>query len=183
MEKHFEMERLIVRPFDMGDLNALYQQIYSDPEVTRYFSGQPYSLEETRDWLIYRIGAAKRGDFFRWAVIRKAEQQFLGQVGLDAFANCYYRYPEDPNPQYNAVEVELNFAFGRAFWGQGYAYEACQPVIRYALKVLRLPRLVSGAHYDNSRSMRLQKRLGFRVVDNQHPEYREYASTLENDMV
>ncbi len=78
----------------------------------------------------------------------------------------YVGWRDEPDTAFNSVEVELAFAFGRAFWGQGYATEACRAMIAYAFGALRLQRLVGGAHRPNERSVNLQRRLGYRVEDN-----------------
>lgn len=181
MKKTFETERLIVRPFEMSDLSEVHRLIYSDPEVCKHYSDRMYSLEEMREWLTYRILETKYSDFHGWAVVRKQDNQFIGLVRLEAGPNFWYRFKEDPNPRYNDVEVELSFAFGRAYWGKGYAAEACKPVIEYAFRELKIPRLVGGASYENPRSARLQERLGFRVEDDAHNG--GYVTILENNLV
>ncbi len=182
MQKRFETERLIIRPFEMCDLNDLHRLIYSDPEVCKHYSDRVHSsTEETREWLTYHILETKYSDFQGWSVVRKEDNQFLGLVRLEAGPNFWYRFKDDPNPRYNTIEVELSFAFGKEYWGKGYATEACKPVIEYAFKELRIPRLVGGADYRNLRSARLQKRLGFRVEDDASGG--GYVTVLENKLV
>ena len=115
--------------------------------------------------------------------MRKADGQFLGLVRLEAGPNAYYRFADDPTPRFNELHVELSFAFGKVFWGNGYATEACRRVIEYVFMDVKIPRLIDGARYENPRSVRLQERLGFRVEDNAHPDYFEYVTNLENDMI
>jgi RimJ/RimL family protein N-acetyltransferase len=70
MSKIFETERLIIRPFETGDLHDLHQLIYSDPDVCKYYSDRTHSLEEMREWLTYRILETKYSDFHgrQWCV-------------------------------------------------------------------------------------------------------------------
>ncbi|MEI4920795.1 GNAT family N-acetyltransferase, partial [Klebsiella pneumoniae] len=72
----------------------------------------------------------------------------------------------EPASPYNSLEVELAFAFGRRYWGRGYAYEACQSMIRYAFDELKLARLVGGVKAQNTRSINLHRRLGYRIEPN-----------------
>jgi RimJ/RimL family protein N-acetyltransferase len=72
--------------------------------------------------------------------------------------------PGDPPSAFGSIEVELAFAFGKPYWGQGFAYEACLAMIDYAFLQLKLPRLVGGAMAGNSRSINLHRRLGYTVV-------------------
>ena len=82
------------------------------------------------------------------------------------------------------MEVELAFCFGKAYWGQGYAFEACSRLVQYAFEDLKLPRLVGGALEANHRSVALQKRLGFAVTRNLHPDNPQtWVSVLINPVI
>ena len=70
-----------------------------------------------------------------------------------------------------SIEVELAFAYGKAFWGQGYAYKACQALINYAFNDLKIPRPLGEANHSNDRSVRLQRRLGFDLHKNGGPDH------------
>jgi RimJ/RimL family protein N-acetyltransferase len=82
----------------------------------------------------------------------------------------WYSVKDEPSLPVNNIEVELAFAFGKAFWGQNYAYEAWQPLIDYAFNELKIPRLLGGAKQANERSVRLQRRLGFDIYPNGGPD-------------
>ena len=97
------------------------------------------------------------------AVVLKDTGTFLGQVRLSPSHNYFYRWEEEPDPQYNEMEVELAFAFGKQYWGKSYAYEASQAMIRYAFDELNLRRLVNGTGDENVRSINLHRRLGSRI--------------------
>ena len=155
-----ETERLILRTFTAEDAPALHREIYSDRDVlVHYNGGKVLTLEETQSVLPKRFGG---NQFGYWAVTRKDDGQLLGQVHLDAYVNAgWHDVPEDTPSPFQSVEVHLGFAFGKRFWGNGYATEACRAVIRYAFTHLRLKRLVGGANANNLASIRLHQRLGF----------------------
>ncbi|HEU4325148.1 MAG TPA: GNAT family N-acetyltransferase [Roseiflexaceae bacterium] len=162
----FATERLILRPFRLDDAAHLHREIYADPLVLQHYSNRKHAdPEQTRLYLADHL-AAWQGDLGRHAVIRAEDGRLLGQVHLDSYVNRYYRWRGEADQPFNSVEVELAFAFGRRFWGQGYATEACRAMIAYAFGALRLRRLVGGAHRPNERSVNLQRRLGYRVEDN-----------------
>jgi RimJ/RimL family protein N-acetyltransferase len=179
MSRRFETERLIVRLFEPEDLSDIQEQVYADPDVCRYYCGSTRTLEETREWLAFRITEAKYSDFHAWAVEHKSEGMVIGLVRLGPYANSWVRFPEQPEPKFNDVEVELSFAFGQTNWGQGYAAEACRPVIEYAFTELRIPRLLGGAYKGNERSARLHEKLSYRVTENVKDG--GYAAILENE--
>jgi RimJ/RimL family protein N-acetyltransferase len=44
--KSMGTERLLLRPFTLEDMDGVYQEIYSDPEVLRYYSGKGVRTRE-----------------------------------------------------------------------------------------------------------------------------------------
>ena len=178
MGSPWETERLLVRSLQDGDLPDYHRLIYADEEVCRHYAGKILSLQEARQHLSYRILEARYSDFQRWAIVRQDDQQFIGVVGLEGGPNYWYRLRSDPEPIYNEVEVELSFALGREFWGNGYATDACEPVIDHAFTEMRLPRLLGGFSRENERSYRLHRRLGFRIEE--HAAEDGYVALLPN---
>ena len=180
--KILETERLLIRPFVLEDTEALHREIYSDEEVVRYYSSKGVlTLEATRQHLIEHLASWREEELGRSAVVLKEIGTFIGQVHLNADVNSFARWSAEPSPTYNNVEVELAFAFGRRFWGQGYAFEACTALIDYAFNDLRLRRLVGGFHGNNTRSRNLHQRLGYTIEPNLHPgEELNYVAILNN---
>src|ERR1043165_5829023 len=177
--KTLETPRLLLRPFTFEDAEDAWREIYSDVEVVQHYSHLGVqTLEQVRIRIASFMGAWASDELGRHAVILKESQAFIGQVHLNGYVNSYARWKDEPDPPFNSLEVELAFAFGRRYWGQGYAFEACQAVIRYAFDDLRLRRLVGGAALENERSRKLQERLGFRVETNTHPDWPGYVSVL-----
>jgi RimJ/RimL family protein N-acetyltransferase len=161
----FETDRLILRRFVIGDAEGLQREIYSDHEVLCYYNGdRTFTVEEVREKLLTRNNS---GQFGYWAVILRVTGELLGQVHIDPYVNRgWYQLHEESGRLCSAPEVHLGFAFGKRFWGQGYAIEACAELIRYAFRDLHLERLLGGAHIDNHRSISLHERLGYRLVYN-----------------
>ena len=98
---------------------------------------------------------------------------------------CYH-VKDEPSRPVHSIEVEFAFAFGKAFWGQSYAYEACQALIDYAFNDLKIPRLLGGAKQSNDRSVRLQRCLGFYIYQNggpYHPGKSGWVSVLNNPLI
>ncbi|MDO8055672.1 MAG: GNAT family N-acetyltransferase, partial [Candidatus Hermodarchaeota archaeon] len=59
-------------------------------------------------------------------------------------------------------EYNLGYIFHPKFRGYGYAFEACQAVIRYLFEVIGVAQILSGTAKVNTSSRKLLKRLGFR---------------------
>jgi ribosomal-protein-alanine N-acetyltransferase len=182
--KPITTERLTIRPLVMSDLEAVHRAIWSDRAVAGSYSTGTKTVEETREWLIHHIWGIKLGDPGTYAVVRNEDEELIGLVSLPLFVASFIRFEDDPHPKHNTLEMELGYAFGSAYWGKGYATEACRAMVDYAFKELRVKRLFSGAgEEENPRSYRLAKRLGFRIVPNVHPDYPGGVGILDNDLL
>src|SRR5262245_38074517 len=116
-----ETTRLRLRDFVPADLNDYHQQIYNDPDVTRFLpGGKPRPIERTKEVLDYAIEHGQKHGFSLWAIVNKADNQFLGHCGLIFLQD--------------APEVELAYALGKSCWGKGLASEAARACLRYGFE-------------------------------------------------
>jgi RimJ/RimL family protein N-acetyltransferase len=181
--RSFETPRLRLRRFTCDD-EAIHEVVYSDLEVCRYYCRSTRTLDEVREWLVYRSWQGRDEDLGFWAVIRKEDERLLGLVALQPYIPRWIVWEDDPDARTNALEVELSYAFGRCFWGRGYATEAGRELIHYAFAILRIPRIAYGVDRANVRSVELMRRLGFALGRNLHPEgENDVIGVLVNDRV
>ena len=162
----------------MDDVEATLREVYTGTDVWG-----PKTREQVAEGVMLAMLMGRSHDDAPWAkraVERKADGAFLGQVRLSPSHNYFYRWAEEPAPLYNELEVELAFAFGKQYWGQGYACEASRAMIRYAFDELNLRRLVNGTGDDNHRSIALHRRLGFRIFP-ALPDGDGIVAVLDND--
>ena len=173
-----ETPRLLIRPFTMDDVVATHREIYTGADVWG-----PKTRDQVADGVMMAMLMSRSHDDAPWAkraVVLKLDDTLIGQVRLSPSHNYFYRWEEEPNPRYNELEVELAFAFGKQYWGQSYAYEASQAMIRYAFDELNLRRLVNGTGDENQRSINLHRRLGFRIFK-ALPNNEGIVAVLNND--
>ena len=134
-------ERLVIRPFEATDAQAL-QAILGDAE-TMAFLEPPYDLARTekflRDFCIGRQGAM--------AAALRETGQVIGYLLFNALEEGVY---------------ELGWIFHRAFWRQGYAYEATRALTRRAFEELQAHKVVAET-IDPVKSVGLMKKLGMRL--------------------
>jgi ribosomal-protein-alanine N-acetyltransferase len=180
--KTLETERLTLRTFTEYDME-IHRVIFSDPEVCRFYCGKTRTPEETQEWLIHRKWQARFDDDLGFlAVVRKADDQILGLVALQFCVSPWLRFEEDPNSPFHPLTVELSYAIGRAYQRQGYATEACQALIDYGFKEMRLARLTNGVSEDNIPTNRVCRTLGFHQVKNVHPTEPGLVWILDNTL-
>jgi ribosomal-protein-alanine N-acetyltransferase len=145
--REIETERLRLRGFQPGDLETYQATIYGDADVMRYLpGGQPRPIERTRDVLNFFIEHEQQHGFTVWAVVDKATGAFLGHCGL-VYLN-------------NDVEVEIAYAFGKAYWGQGFAPEAARACLRCGFEAAGLPYILAVAFPANLASQRVMQKIG-----------------------
>jgi RimJ/RimL family protein N-acetyltransferase len=139
-----ETQRLLLRPFEPGDLDA-FVELHSDPEVTRFVNSLDRAEAEDRldrdrrEW-------SQRG-YGLLAVIDLQSGAFLGRSGLKHW------------PQFE--ETEVGWVLRKDAWGVGYATEAARASIEWAFSEFELPYLTAMIDAGNTRSVRVAKRLGF----------------------
>ena len=144
--------------------------------------------EETRDrlrekiWLNQHSGGQGWG---YWSVIRLEDRQLIGVMLLGHPERMFWStdlpalYTDSP---YIPLFTEIGYAFGRAYWGQGYATEAASAVLEYAFRELRVSRF--DIAWDkgplNPRSFNVYRRLGFDIKDEVDVENHDVRLTMDN---
>jgi RimJ/RimL family protein N-acetyltransferase len=92
--------------------------------------------------------------FSEWAAEMPGEPSLIGAVGLNWV----------PHKTAFTPAVEIGWRLARAYWGQGYAYEAARAVIDDAFGPLGLREIVALTVPANRRSWGLMERLGIRTT-------------------
>jgi ribosomal-protein-alanine N-acetyltransferase len=141
-------ERVRLRWMTPGDVDALFD-VFSDPDVMRYWSSPPLQDREGAGRLLQQIrDHFERRDLFQWGVALNADDRVIGTCTLcrlDAISK----------------RAEIGFALGRVHWGQGYMSEALEALLGLAFDEMQLRRIEADVDPRNEASIRLLERLGF----------------------
>ncbi|HMJ01217.1 MAG TPA: GNAT family N-acetyltransferase [Gaiellaceae bacterium] len=144
-------KRLLLRPFEAGDLDALHE-IHSDESVARYLYNGPRTHQEVRELLGRKTtGSALQaeGQWLSAAVELRDSGDLIGDVSL-RWASELHR------------QGEIGFIFHPAHHGQGYATEAARPLLAFAFETVGLHRVVGRTEARNVGSVRVLEKLGMR---------------------
>lgn len=138
-----ETARLILRPHRVEDFEPLAALLGS--ARARHMDGR---LSRRQAWSAFAadVGQWSLLGFGPWAIDRRADGAFLGQVGLnrpDHFPEC-----------------EIGWMLCEEAEGHGYAKEAAIAARDHAYRSLGLQTLVSYIDPENARSIALAERLG-----------------------
>ncbi len=121
-------DRLALRLISDDDVDAIFE-VFSDPEVMRYWSTTPLANREGAVALVNEIhDSFERQVMLKWGVARRADNLIIGTTTLY-------------NLDFTNRRAELGYALARKHWGQGYMHEALQALLSYAFETLDLRRL------------------------------------------
>jgi len=140
--------RLVLRWISKDDIDGLFE-IFSDPQVMRYWSTGPLSNREAAAEMQREIAAGNLNEtMMKWGLALRESNFVIGTTTLF-------------NLNLDNGRAELGYAMGRAYWGQGYMHEALQALLSHAFEVLELRRLEADVDPRNAASIRTLERLGF----------------------
>lgn len=141
--------RVELRWLEEEDVPALFE-IFSDPEVMRYWSSPPLRDLGAAGGLLREIHDHFRArTLFQWGIARRAGGALLGTCTLLHWEADHQR-------------AEIGFALGRTHQGKGFGTEAVGVLLGFAFQTLGLHRLEADVDPRNQPSLRLLERLGFR---------------------
>jgi RimJ/RimL family protein N-acetyltransferase len=146
-----ETERLVLRPYVRGDLEA-YHAIRSQPEVVRYLYGDPLTLEGAReklDLLIRSATLSAEDDWLAAAIVLRDSGDYVGDVSFH-WVSVEHR------------TGEVGFVIDPAHQGHGFATEAAWAMIDWGFGTFGLHRIVGRTEARNDASARVLARLGMR---------------------
>lgn len=153
----FETERLSLRPLTPADWADLCE-ILQDAE-TMYAYEHAFSDAEVDRWLENQLRRYAEDGFGLWAVVRKADGAFVGQIGLTIQDVHGERVPE------------VGYLLKRKCWHMGYATEAAIGCRDYAFDVLGLDAVYSIIRENNASSRAVAERNGMTVIDRMVKHY------------
>ncbi len=153
--------RLRLEPFadeHLADMNAMN----SDPEVMRYLSGKPETLDETRA-IIDRVKARWiEIGYSWWALIDRDSGRF---VGAGCLQNLRREATPLPDPD---CPLEIGWRLRRDAQGRGLATEAATAIVDFAFDVRAADELLAVCDPDNTASASVMARLGMQPLGLQH---------------
>jgi RimJ/RimL family protein N-acetyltransferase len=169
-----ETERLLIRPFTLGDLEAKQQLDVS--------LGDSTTPEQQRRWLEWsvlnyeQLALLRQPPYGDRTVVLAGTHALVGSVGLVPSLGPFDRFPA-LRRQLTVVdevhmrpEVGLYWALDPAHRGQGYATEAARALIDYGFRRMGLQRIVATTDYDNAASQAVMRRLGMVLARNPYPD-------------
>ena len=144
-------ERLMLRPFEDGDLQALYE-MQSDRESVRYLYYDVRSLDEVRVSLARKMASTavvREGDGVTAAAILLQTGELVGDISMWWVSEGH-------------KQAELGFVVHPAHQRRGYATEAARALLDFAFDTMQAHRVIGRTEARNVASARVFEKLGMR---------------------
>jgi RimJ/RimL family protein N-acetyltransferase len=139
--------RLSFRDFETTDIAAVHEYT-SDPEVTRWSTWGPNTLEQTAFFVEAASQAHLSADRSKYSLAAVLDGKAIGTVAV---------WTTDSHDR----NGELGYTFHRAYWGNGYATEAVSQLLLLGFDTLHLERISATCHPGNIGSIRVLEKSGF----------------------
>ena len=143
--------RLLLRPFNRGDVDAVYSY-RSRPDVAEFLFDEPMSHEECAEAVRTRSGQiafSAEGDKILLAVERMDDSRLIGEVSL------IWRSVADQ-------QAEVGYILHPDAQGRGYATEAVSALFDFAFGPVGVHRIYARCDARNAGSAKVMERLGMR---------------------
>lgn len=145
--KTLETERMILRDWEMSDLDDLFE-IWSNPNVTIPHGDLPrQSKDKVLPILNYFLYAKNN-----YALVLKETNKVIGLVGLNEDAD------NNPNGR------NLGYMLNETYWNKGHMQEALMKIIENASEVTSFLSAAFSIDKNNTKSQHIIKKLGFKYV-------------------
>ena len=145
-----ETQRLLLRPFVLGDATAMHDNWASDAEVTKFLTWPTHESETVShmvltDWVSHYVEAS----YYQWAIVLKEMGQPIGSIAAVKVDDL-------------ADKVEVGYCIGRNWWHQGITSEALAEVIRFFLEEVGMNRVEATHDPNNPHSGAVMAKCGMR---------------------
>jgi [ribosomal protein S5]-alanine N-acetyltransferase len=160
--------QLELEPLTVNHAPEMFE-LLSDLQIYRYLDdAPPISLEHLRNRYV-KLEARKSPDgsevWLNW-VVRVRGQQLVGVVQATVF-----------KPISEPHSTWIAYVFSPRHWGHGYAYEATASMITHLASDYGVAQYLATVEIENTRSIHLLERLGFRLATPQEAGCHELTVT------
>jgi [ribosomal protein S5]-alanine N-acetyltransferase len=145
LPEKWSTRRLVLRPPERGDAEAMFQGWATDSEVTRYLTWRPNEgIHETREFLNGCIDAWRGLTRRPWLITRVGGGEPIGMVEL----------------RLDGHRADLGYVLARSAWGKGYMTEVAQTLVQMALHDVPVARVSAVCDVENGASARVLEKSG-----------------------
>lgn len=143
-----ETDRLILRKFTVGDVDAAFRNWTSDENVTEFLRWPTHAnIAITERVLNSWIAGYEKVNFYQWAIMLKVSDEPIGTISA-----------VDIDEQ--TEKVHIGYCIGSQWWHCGYTSEALSAIIPFFFEQVGVKRLESQHDPGNPNSGSVMKKCG-----------------------
>ena len=144
-----ETERAILRPIKKEDNEQIFRY-RSDSKVNKYQGWIPKTLKDVNEFISKNSDEINKPEtWFQLVIIEKFTNIIIGDIGI--------HFIDSDN-----LQTEIGCTISKDHQRQGYATETLKAIIDYLFNKLNKHRIVTSIDPQNTNSIKLVERLGFR---------------------
>ncbi|WP_430510440.1 GNAT family N-acetyltransferase [Gottfriedia solisilvae] len=163
-----QSERLSIRMLNLEDLEQLHK-LQSNPNVMKYITNRPKSLEETEKEL-YKIVTSydeNQIDFLVLAVCLTKSKEFIG--------TCAVIKNEEK-------KCEIGYRLQEEHWGYGYGSELTKRLLIYCFEERNIDTVIANVETRNHFSVKIIENNGFELINEEFDEeIGDFVRTYQKD--
>ncbi|MBN2068086.1 MAG: GNAT family N-acetyltransferase [Opitutales bacterium] len=150
MQYILKTDRLQLRELTFDDASDL-AEVLSDPESMRYYP-EPLNAAKVHQWIEWCQQSYERDGFGLWAVILKETGECIGDCGISM--------QEVDEGKVHEVGYHIKPQHSK----RGYASEAARACMEYAFEKLKVEKVYSYMHHQNTPSRRVAEKNGMQFL-------------------
>ena len=143
----FDTARLVLRPIEARDGEAIFTGYARDPDVVRFLRFRPHASRADTEAHIARCLATPAASGRTYVLIERASAALIGAFELR---------------RRDAHRLDCGYVLAKAWWGQGLMTEALSAVAVWAMAQDEIWRLGAVCDIDNLASARVMEKSGLR---------------------
>jgi len=164
-----QTDRLVLRPYSISDIPTLLPLIGArEVAATTLRIPHPYTESDARDFIAATQRDVSISNEWRLAIAIRESDALCGGVGL--------RLEPDHS------RAELGYWIGVPHWGNGYATEAAQALMKYGFDSLHLHRIFASHVAGNIASARVLQKIGMRYEGCHRAHILKWGEFLDLEM-
>ena len=144
-------ERLNICKITMADADSL-SEVLSDPMIMKYSTVGVHTQQQIKEFILNCQKNHDINGFGHWAIYDVSSNALVGICGLN-------KHDVD-----GSELIHINYRLARAQQGKGYATEAVNGVLDFAMTKLNLDKIYAIIEPQNKSSLNVVKRTGFEFI-------------------
>ena len=167
--KIIRTERLLLRPFRIGDAEVMFGNWANDPEVTKYLTWTPHgSVEATRALLTLWEEESKKENVYHWAI--EFEGELIGDISVEAVDD-------------RCESGVIGYCTAKKCWGKGIMTEALGAVLKYCFEEVEFHRLSAMHSAENPAPGRVMEKCGLVYEGTQRDGFKLFSTGKRTDII